>query len=486
METRTDGKIITILAVLIILFFSLLYSSISLWDPDFWWHINTGKYILEHNGLPDEDPFTFTPMGKDMKLNVSTLKGYWLAQVILYEIWKMGGIAGTIMVRVMILAFTLFLFWRLTRGGNPYLRLAGLLLAGNTLFYFTGERPQTFIIPLAVLLFIIMQAYLEKKSSVIFILPLVTLLWTNFHKSSFFAGAIIVIYLVSSLVPLRQAQGDNTTLFRREKFVFTLLCILSVVMIFVSPVGLYKTADVDVFQKAIRTGGTLEFLSPFKLFFDYGKWYPSYWICLLVALVILVLNIKKIPLPAILSIIATSLLSLTGARYMVFFTLAASLLFRLQQIRLNGYLQKAAVIIALVPVVMNMGYFRPFNFSIRDTYPFESVNILKKTNPERVFATLDWGGFVGYFLPGSKVFMDGKMLNEDVVAQYNIILEGTEAMGQKEWKNNLNRYRVDAVILPLRDFNTGKPIELIDRLSRDPDWENAYRDDKQALFVRHM
>jgi hypothetical protein len=101
----------TTIAILIIIFFSLLYSSISLWDPDFWWHINTGKYIVEHKKLPEEDIFSFITEGKDSIRNLVILKGYWLAQVVFYEVWKTGGISGIIIFRTIILTLTLCLIW---------------------------------------------------------------------------------------------------------------------------------------------------------------------------------------------------------------------------------------------------------------------------------------------------------------------------------------------------------------------------------------
>ena len=27
-------------------------------DPDIWWHLRTGEWILEHRNLPDSDPFS--------------------------------------------------------------------------------------------------------------------------------------------------------------------------------------------------------------------------------------------------------------------------------------------------------------------------------------------------------------------------------------------------------------------------------------------
>jgi hypothetical protein len=467
----------TTIAILIIIFFSLLYSSISLWDPDFWWHINTGKYIVEHKKLPEEDIFSFITEGKDSIRNLVILKGYWLAQVVFYEVWKTGGISGIIIFRTIILTLTLCLIWWFMKGGNPYLVLAALLLIGNTLFYFTGERPQTLVFPLTVLMFIMIQGYLEKNGRSFFFLPIITLIWTNLHGSVLFATTIIVIYLISFAMFSKDLNGG-------KKVSFIIVCLLSVITIFISPLKEYIITEFISFQKSIIKSESIEFFSPFKLFISYGKFYPSYWTCLLTATAILFMNLRRVPLYITLILIATSVLSLTGARYMVFYALSTPLLFRLPQIRVKKSIQIAIVVLALVSVLLNLGYFKPFNFSIRDTYPIRSVNILRDKNPQRIFAYLEWGGFVGYHLPKTKVFIDGRMLNEETLMQYEVVLRGTEAMGQKEWKWNLERHGVDTVVLPLRDFNTERPIELIDRLSKDRDWEMIFYNEKEVVFVR--
>ena len=33
-------------------------------DTDFWWHLKTGQYIVEHHSLPVPDPFAYTSFGR--------------------------------------------------------------------------------------------------------------------------------------------------------------------------------------------------------------------------------------------------------------------------------------------------------------------------------------------------------------------------------------------------------------------------------------
>ncbi len=113
------------LALLILLLtFFYSYASRSLFDSDFWWHISTGRHILQHNTIPDTDPFSFTS-GLEENKNLYPLrenfilKQYWLAQIIFYRIYDYAGAAGIIVLRALLLTLTIvFVLWRLQRWRN--------------------------------------------------------------------------------------------------------------------------------------------------------------------------------------------------------------------------------------------------------------------------------------------------------------------------------------------------------------------------------
>ena len=45
----------------IAIFLTMLIAAIQpVTDPDFWWHITTGNWILDHHTVPHQDLYTFT------------------------------------------------------------------------------------------------------------------------------------------------------------------------------------------------------------------------------------------------------------------------------------------------------------------------------------------------------------------------------------------------------------------------------------------
>ncbi len=59
-------------------------------DPDLWWHLRSGQWIVETGHVPHSDPFSFTRAGH------AWVSHEWLSEVVFYELWKHGGAAALI------------------------------------------------------------------------------------------------------------------------------------------------------------------------------------------------------------------------------------------------------------------------------------------------------------------------------------------------------------------------------------------------------
>src|SRR6204780_2807689 len=74
-------------------------------DSDTWWHLKTGQYILQTHKLPVPDPFAFTTAGAgsaypaEETVRHFNLTHEWLAQIILYLAYAMGGFPGLVILR---------------------------------------------------------------------------------------------------------------------------------------------------------------------------------------------------------------------------------------------------------------------------------------------------------------------------------------------------------------------------------------------------
>ena len=139
--------------IILISAFVLSFLTVPLWDYDFWWHIATGRYIVETGSLPEKDLFSYTSTLAENK-NVFPvwenfiLKQYWLSQIIFYLIYDYTGPKGIIILRTVLLVLTLLIvFWRLQRWSVSFpVSFIFVFTLFTLLTRSTGERPVLFTI----------------------------------------------------------------------------------------------------------------------------------------------------------------------------------------------------------------------------------------------------------------------------------------------------------------------------------------------------
>ena len=114
---------------------------------DFWWHMATGRLIVESGQIPTVDSFSYTRAGEPF-YNQS-----WLGQLVMYGLYQIGGLALVILAQAALLAGTYGLLLRLClrRTGQLRLSVAFLLVATMPASFDNWiVRPQTYALPLFV------------------------------------------------------------------------------------------------------------------------------------------------------------------------------------------------------------------------------------------------------------------------------------------------------------------------------------------------
>jgi len=161
-------------------------------DPDLWWHLKTGQYIIAHKTVPHSDAFSYTRGGQPWVAHE------WLSQLFLYGLYRTGGWAGLILVSAAITAATFFLLY-LRCAETPY--VAGFVtvwgaIAGAPSW---GVRPQTLTWLLVSLWLLILDRSKAKCLLLWWTLPLM-LLWVNLHASYALGLVILALFIAAELV----------------------------------------------------------------------------------------------------------------------------------------------------------------------------------------------------------------------------------------------------------------------------------------------
>src|SRR5579871_3176726 len=90
-----------LIALTIVLLTGLFSTELA--DPDAWWHLATGRYIVTQHRLPLPDPFAYTTAkvapadGAEAATRRFNLTHEWLAQAVWYAIEAAGGLGSVVL-----------------------------------------------------------------------------------------------------------------------------------------------------------------------------------------------------------------------------------------------------------------------------------------------------------------------------------------------------------------------------------------------------
>lgn len=522
--------------IVLLLFFSgVLFSLLTpIDDPDFFWHLATGKWIYEHKELPKEDPFSYTTSLQTQK-EISTAKTmltqYWLANLIQYGVYKAGYYPGIIALRLAIaLCILLILLLRLKEMGLSITASIVILLPlAYLLTVFKGDRPNqmTFLF-LAVFLFLLPS--LKKGKNIGYLLPFSFLVWANIHGGFILGTVISLIYIFSELIRwLLARKGVLPGYPLNKKLLF--FAVVTVIAGMVNPNGYLSIYRLSV-RQASFTYKTTENFSPLAYM------HQGNYTLLFSTMSLFVLSLFSIFLYILLSVKGTlksckgfdgspPLLSRDSSRQNIFVSAISKSLEEILLVIFLGSLAFTAVrylplfAIAVTPIIGQMLLDKPdlrikqlSKFLIPEMvalvafclvaygaypatllkkpiigsdYPVAAVKFIKEHGIEgRVFNYIDWGGYLIWnFYPEKVVFTDGRILSQKLKKLYLSVSNGSREsiMGEPAYQAVLDTYSVKHILIPPVDL-TGYFLPLVPVLVNDPAWRLIFTSENCLFFTK--
>lgn len=148
-------------------------------DPDFWWHVRVGRWMVEHRRLPGHDLFTYTVAGHRW------VDHEYATEVLMWLTYHRFGLTGVSLAFGFLTWTGLMLLLLACRPGrHPYpivgLVLALIVVAGEPVW---GPRPQVLTFTLCCLVLLCLRRYREGRERVVAWLPAVLWAWSNLHGS---------------------------------------------------------------------------------------------------------------------------------------------------------------------------------------------------------------------------------------------------------------------------------------------------------------
>lgn len=439
-------------------------------DNSFLTHLRTGRWILEHHGVPHSDIYSYTVPGAPW------VAQSWLAEVLyagLYEspvgpngIRVLGGILG---------AACAYLAYRLAdRAAAGRARTVVVLLPAlfvSALYWV--ERP----LFIGILAFLALLWIVEIPDSAagrrpLIALPVLMWLWANCHGSFALGFAYLALHLLG-----RWADGHRPWQGRERRLLQA--TVLAFAACFLNPYG----AGLVLFPVQLLTHGEAlqyvpEWQSP-DLRSLVGAAF-AVWIAVFVA--VLVLARTRPTRRDVLVSLPFLLLGLWALRNaavapLVGLPIAARLLPAapppVRRPRLDVAVVTTAVLIAASLTRSQLAE-PPFDLS---RYPVAAMRSVEEQGllGRRLFTTTGWAGYVIHrYWPRQRVFMDDRydMYPTDFAVNYQKVRHG-----DARWRTTFDRYRVEVVV-----WETGAP--LTELLTESPSWRTVYRDRLATVLVR--
>ena len=147
-------------------------------DPDIWWHLRTGQWIVEHGRVPATDPFS--TFGHER----AWVAYSWLFEVVVFGISRGSGLLGIWIFRAAMVYAVAVALHRLLAGREPrFVRVAGLLaVAYVALLGIDTERPWHFTVLFSILtVAVIEEVRSGRRPWWLWWLPPVFALWASLH-----------------------------------------------------------------------------------------------------------------------------------------------------------------------------------------------------------------------------------------------------------------------------------------------------------------
>ncbi len=446
-------------------------------DPDVWWHLRVGQWVVDNRTVPDTDPFAAE--------HRPWVAYSWLYEVVLYGLYRWLGLAGIVVYRAVLSLAVVAGLHRLVARRDPHAVRAAALAAAGALAVapLFSERPWLMTILFTTLTVdAVLDLRAGRRSFLAWLLPGIFVLWANTHVQ--FVYGLLVLGLACAAPVLdrllgRDLPGDARSL--RRLVPLTVLCVLATL---VNPYH-FRLYGV-VLEYAVQPG-PFRFVNELKAL-EFRE--VSDWVMLaLGAAAVFALGRRRR-----LDTFETLLLAAAGAfafrsRRDLWFLVTASLAILAtagrrpvpEAARLKLGLRQGLVPGALLAgVAVLVAWGRDLREGrLRDTvaevFPARAAAVVaERACPGPLFNDFNWGGYLIWSLPHLPVALDGRT---NLHGDERILRIGNTWAGGAGWENDPDLAAAGVVLADAR-------APLASLLLRDERFVLIHEDPLARVFVR--
>lgn len=416
-------------------------------DNDFWFLINTGKYII-NNGIPHIEPFT-------IHSNLSFVAQQWLTDIIFYLIYNKFNIYGMyifILISNIIVVFLLYKISMLISNNQRKLSMITSAIVDIMLIMsFLTTRPQVFDIILLLSELYLLELYIKRNNKKYLIgLPIISLLMINLHAS---VWPMVFVFLLPYYV-----GRINLKFTTKENYKLKPIIIVTIIMFvfgFINPYGieamkyLFNSYGIDYINELIGE------MRPLTI--ENGM--MSYIYILFIIITYLIKG-SKINSRYTLLLLGTILLSLQHVKGELFFLVSSIIIvnYNLKDIfseenknsstEINKKIK--ILLLTILCIITLISFNNKKYIKEAENYYYEISEILKENKAESSViytgydagAYIEYQGFKCYIDPRAEVFLKSNNKKENIFIEYYEFQNGKINI-----KDFINKYKFDYIII---------------------------------------
>lgn len=492
LKTKSTTDIFLFMLVPLMLAVTVYSFSAGISGNDFWWHIKVGEWIVNNKSIPHDAIFSWCNSEQNMPWTAHE----WLSEVVFWIIYSKSGELG---IFVFCLCIAIIIEMALYTKSKEYCKKNPLV--GGLMFVLLAVvvtvvcygRPQIFSFCFLLCEFICLYDFYENpESKKIYALPVLALLWANFHGGS--SNMVYIISIVFLFAGVCKFQWGCIVAERMEKNAWMKLLVITLVsamVICINPYGLkmllypYENMGDNLMLSVISEWGSPDAKDTGSLIL--------YFIPIAIILLGLIAEKVKIRWVDVLVFAMFILLFLRSERFIIFWYIAipfCALRYvipcRIKETEkmYDKILLYAIAVVTIIPIIISISRIAALynkNQLISKDMDKEMIELIKEENPQRLYNDYNLGEMLIY--NDIPVFIDGRA---DIYSSCGILTDAVSLISlicidddTEDFNINdiIDKYNFDA-------FLTLKSRALYTYLIEKPDkYELVGQDSTCAYFV---
>ena len=448
-------------------------------DPDLWWHLRYADDLAQTHQPAQFDTYSFTVAGRERANHE------WLAPIPFYLGWRADGVLGVEIVRLVLLESIVLALLYLSYLSSGNFK-ASIFACGICSFLLTvsfGPRMILLGYLCLIILLIILERFRQNGRGSLWLMPPLFCFWANTHGSWLLGFMVFGIVGAAGLIEGRWGQIESRRWTAQQLRKLVAAGAASVAVLFINPFGWKLVAYAVQYRSKMKL--PLDHIQEY-LSVDFHSKHGLIALLLVIGLLLFVLvDNRSWRLADVGLLLLAVYLGLSYVRFLVVVAIVSAPILAKALDFMPPYDRDADKPI-LNAVMMSLGILfvvRAFPFpteaaferDLAKEYPVEILPYLRTHPPTgRVLNYFGWGGYLMWYLPEWKVFVDSRV---DVFEEAGVFADYLQVLGVQDPQSILDKYKIQYVLFP-------KDEKLTYVLEHDPHWKVNYRDSLSVLFEK--